>query len=108
MGHLHEAATRAAREGAAANVRGQAHDATAEESDASDEEDEECKACGQLSAWCVCGQELEYGCSFSVNDHELCEDERESESESESESECESECERQSVSSSQSDGSRGF
>mmetsp|Transcript_47479 Transcript_47479/g.124439 ORF Transcript_47479/g.124439 Transcript_47479/m.124439 type:complete len:83 (-) Transcript_47479:59-307(-) len=81
------------------------------ESDASDEEDGECEACGQLSACCVCGQKWEYGCTLSMNDR-LCENERESEPhlecENEPDSECESEWERQSVSSSGSDGSRGF
>ena len=32
-----------------------------EDGDASDEEDGECAACGQLAAWCVCGQEWEIG-----------------------------------------------
>ena len=49
----------------------------AEDSDASEEEvgaDEECGVCGQLSAWCVCGQEWEYGADLSacnVSDEQL-------------------------------------
>ena len=35
---------------------------------------EECGVCGQLSAWCVCGQEWEYGADLSacnVSDEQL-------------------------------------
>lgn len=31
-----------------------------EDSDASDDTDGECAACGQLAAWCVCGQEWDW------------------------------------------------
>ena len=65
-------------------------DATAEE-DASDEKDGEYEACGQLSAWCVCGSS---GSMRGIGD---CENECESEGASE--------CDRQSVSASGSSGS---
>ena len=42
-----------------------------EDSDASDDEDGECNACGQLAAWCVCGQEWGYGADLSACDEQL-------------------------------------
>ena len=54
---------------------GAAEDSDAsEEEDGADESDEECGVCGQLSAWCVCGQEWEYGADLSacnVSDEQL-------------------------------------